>query len=158
MFSKCKTILTVITMVALLTLALAPVQGQTSETAMNLLLEDIDEAVSELHEMGYSIANIQVDRMGIDDLSSFERTLYAGNEYVIFGIGEYTIADLDLYLYSNTGLLIASDITDDVSALVTVRPSTSKNYSIMTDIFAVNAGVNRQGEFFFATIIAFKSV
>lgn len=146
----------IITVVALLAGAIAPVHAQGDYSSMSALLDDVNTWVDLLYSSGYSVANVYIDRMHPGSSYQVSRSLYSGNDYIIIGVGGHGVADLDLKLYDSDGNLIAKDTSTDNIPTITVSPSRSATYIVETDIYSIGVTEDPDGEYFFAYIIAFK--
>ena len=65
--------------------------------------------LSTMMNAGYSEKGYTIDYLSEGRKDSYSVTLYRGNDYIIAGVGDGGIRDLDVYLYDEEGTLLMKD-------------------------------------------------
>ena len=133
-----------------------PTLAQADSSDMQKLLNKVSAYVDALHDEGYEVANVYFDRLTLGGSYQMTRNLYVGNDYIVVGLGEDGISDLDLKVSDAFGHS-AEDVIQDNVPMITVSPTRDDVYTVETNLYSVYATVDSTAEFYFATIIAFKA-
>lgn len=133
-----------------------PAFAQAGYPDMQTLLFQVSVQIDQLHNEGYDVANVYFDRLTLGSSYQMTRNLYGGNDYKIVGLGENGIADLDLKVTDSFGNS-TTDISQDAVPMISGSVTRNDVYAIETNLYSVYTDVDATAEFYFATIIAFKS-
>jgi hypothetical protein len=129
---------------------------QTAEEQLVGLLERITLLTAAMYGEGYNIVHIEVDRLAEGQSRTSSRTLTAGLNYKLIGIGGVGISDLDIELYDENRILIDEDEGVDNLPEVEVTPQWSGKFYIDTSVYSVGQGYSEDRQYYFCYIIGFK--
>jgi hypothetical protein len=128
----------------------------TGDTKLDAMLTAMIKAAAILSEKDYAIVDMTIDKRFKDEAFDTSRNLYAGNEYVIVGVGSENIATLTIQLLDEDKVKVDEDNTGGSTPVVTVSPKKDGRYFFSTTITALTKGADEEKSYFFGYIIAFK--
>lgn len=121
------------------------------------LLVKMAAICAKVTEAGYTVAHVEVDRLVKGKVYAASRTLYAGNNYKIVGIGGKGIADLDMKLEDEDGATVAKDTETDNVPIVDVTPKAEGSFTVKVAASAMEKGFDPEAPYYFCWVIAFKN-
>ncbi len=128
----------------------------TGDTDLDAMLSAIVKSASVLSDKGYAIVDMTIDKRFKGETFETSRTLYAGNEYMIVGVGSDSVATLTIQLLDQDKVKVDEDNTDGNTPVVSVTPKTDARYYFSTTITDLTKDSDDQKSYFFGYIIAFK--
>ena len=120
------------------------------------LLQRIILLSAKMHQQGYTIVHIEVDKLEQGQKYMTSRRLFNDNHYKIAGIGGVGISDLDIKLYDSNNNLIDEDTSTDNIPEVYVSPRWSGDFFIRTSFHSLSRGYPTNSEYFFCYMVGFK--
>ena len=87
---------------------------------------------------GYSFVNYIVGKLDDDAEDTWSFYLSRRTDYVVTGACDEDCPDLDLRLKNASGTVVDRDELSDYHPEVSVRPSSSQNYSVEVDMYQCN--------------------
>ena len=130
--------------------------AQDPKEELTGLLERIEALVTTLHQQGYIIVHIEVDKLREDQTYTASRKLFSANDYAIVGVGGIGISDLDLELYDENDNLVDKDESEDNLPVLEVSPKKDGKYYIKTKLYSLDENADADSEYFFCWVIGFK--
>lgn len=118
--------------------------GNIYDTSVQAVYETGYSMIQKSEYTGYKIGHMQFDY--ITDEYSTTRTLYAGNEYIIFAFADKGVKDLDIKVYEDVNgywTLVKKDTKIDNSAGVSFICGRTKKYKIIIEAYQFKSGYER---------------
>ena len=99
----------------------------------------IDQMVTNAAGEGYRLRNIDTGKLDPGGTYGYKAVFTQGREYLLFGCGDASAKDLDIYLYDDGGNLVYQDQMSDAQPIVTVTPEWTGSYLVVVKLYSAEA-------------------
>jgi hypothetical protein len=130
--------------------------AEETDTESSQLMSNLNVQVSLLEGQDYTIVHALVDRLEEGQSYEEERTLYAGNDYKIIGLGGPGVKDFDMYVYNSDDDVVDKDLDTTNVPILTFHISETGQYKIKSKLYKVQAGTDEDKECLFSYVMGWK--